>query len=231
MWEQIQQIFRQALSQIADNVANFLPGALVAALLILLTFAVATFARMLVVRMLASFEFDRRASQWGVPVGAGSGSATASVAAGRIVYWTIVILGLLTSLTALDATMPTRFAYSVFDYIPDILAALMILLVGVIAARFLERSVLIGAVNMQLQSSRLLSLIVKWLVLILTIAMALDHLAIGRSILLLAFGILFGGIVFAGALAIGLGAKDVVRRMLEEQLHEPPRREDHVDHV
>jgi hypothetical protein len=231
MWEQIQQIFRQATSQIADNVANFLPGALVAALLILLTFAVAALARMLVVRMLASFEFDRRAGQWGVPIGTWPGSATATVAAGRIVYWTIVILGLLTSLTALNATMPTRFAYSVFDYVPDLLAALMILVVGVITARFLERSVLIGAVNMQLQSSRLLSLVVKWLVLIVAVAMALDHLAIGRSILLLAFGILFGGIVFAGALAIGLGAKDVVRRMLDEQLHGPPRREDKVDHV
>jgi hypothetical protein len=231
MWEQIQQIFRQALTQIADNVANFLPGALVAALLILLTFAVAAAARMLVVRMLASVEFDRRAAQWGLTVGTRPGSAAATVAAGRVVYWTIVILGLLASLTALNATMPTRFAYSVFDYVPDLLAALMILAVGIIAARFLERSVLIGAVNMQLQSSRLLSLVVKWLVLIVAVAMALDHLAIGRSILLLAFGILFGGIVFAGALAIGLGAKDVVRRMLEEQLHESPRRDDKVDHV
>jgi hypothetical protein len=59
----------------------------------------------------------------------------------------------------------------------------------------------------------------------------LDHLGIGRSILLMAFGILFGGIVFAGALAVGLGAKDVVGRMLDQQLQEPSRREDKVDHV
>ena len=61
--------------------------------------------------------------------------------------------------------------------------------------------------------------------------MALDHLAIGRTVLLLAFGILFGGIVFAAALAVGLGAKDAVGRALERQLREPARGEDKVDHV
>ena len=231
MWEQVQQIFRQAMSQIAANIANFLPGVLVALLLMLVTFAVATLARMLVVRMLGSLEFDRRTGQLGLAIGGWPASGTPSVALGRIVYWTIVILGLLVSLTALNATMPARLAFSVFEYVPHLLAALIILIVGIIAARFLERSVLIGAVNMQIQSSRLLSLLVKWLVLIVAVAMALDHLSIGRNILLLAFGILFGGMVFAAALAVGLGAKDAVGRMLDQQLHEPPRREDKVDHV
>jgi hypothetical protein len=74
---------------------------------------------------------------------------------------------------------------------------------------------------MQIHSARLLSLTVKWLVLIVTVAMALDHLGIGRSILQLAFGLLFGGIVLAMALAIGLGAKDTVGRALERQFREP----------
>jgi hypothetical protein len=107
----------------------------------------------------------------------------------------------------------------------------MILIVGAVAARFLARSMLIGAVNMQIRSARLLSLAVKWLVLLVAVAMALDHLGIGRSVLLLAFAILFGGIVFAAALAVGLGARDIVSRTIERQLREPPRGDDKVDHV
>ena len=53
----------------------------------------------------------------------------------------------------------------------------MILVVGAVAARFLARSVLIGAVNMQIQSARLLSLAVKWLVLLVTVPMVFDHSA------------------------------------------------------
>ena len=108
---------------------------------------------------------------------------------------------------------------------------MVILIVGAIAARFLARSVLIGAVNMQLQAARLLSLAVKWLVLLIAGAMALDHLGIGRSILLLAFAILFGGVAFAAALAVGLGAKDAVSRAIEQQLRDAASRDDTVDHV
>jgi hypothetical protein len=75
--------------------------------------------------------------------------------------------------------------------------------------------VLIGAVNLQMQYARFLSLGVKWLVLVLTAAMVLDHLEIGGSIVALAFGILFGGIVLTLALAIGLGSRDLVSRSLE----------------
>jgi hypothetical protein len=232
MWEQVRLIFRQAMTQISDNVASFLPGVLVALLLVLFTFLVAALARAFVTRMLVSLEFDRRAGQFGFLTSGGwPGAPTPSVTVGRIVYWTLVVLGLLVSLTALNATIPSRLAFSVFEYVPHLLAALMILVVGFITARFLERSVLIGAVNMQLQYSRLLSLLVKWLVLIVTVAMALDHLSIGRSILLLAFGIIFGGIVFAVALAVGLGAKDAVARALEHRQREPMRTEDRVDHV
>jgi hypothetical protein len=112
---------------------------------------------------------------------------------------------------------------SVLEYVPHVVAALAILIVGGIVARFLARSILIGAVNMGVQYARLLSLTVKWLVLIVAAAMALDHIGIGRTVALLAFGILFGGVMLAIALAVGLGARDVVSRGLERHLREPTR--------
>jgi hypothetical protein len=232
MWAEVDQILRRATSQIGEHVANFLPGVLVALLLVVVTFVVAVLVRVLLVRAMKGLDFDRRAVNWGVGPLLGWGpSLSPSQTVARIAYWTIVVLGMLVSLTALNATIPSRLALAVFEYLPHLLAALMILVVGAIAARFVARSVLIGAVNMQLQSARLLSLGVRWLVLIVAIAMALDHLGIGRNILLLAFGILFGGIVFSVALAVGLGAKDVVGRALERQMRQPARTDDRVDHV
>jgi hypothetical protein len=232
MWEQIDRIVRRASTEIADHVANFLPGVLVSLVLILAAFVIAVLARLLIVRALRGLEFDRRSEQWGLQALVGWRAATKpSEAAARVVYWTILVLGLLVSLTALNATIPSQLALSVFEYVPHLLAAIVILMVGAIAARFLARSVLIGAVNMQLQSARLISLAVKWLVLLVAVAMALDHLGIGRSILILAFGILFGGVVLTAALAVGLGAKDAVGRALERQLRQPPPGDDTVNHV
>ena len=232
MWAEVNRILRQATTQVADHVANFLPGVLVSVLLILTAFLVAVCARLVVLRVLRGIEFDRRADQLGLsPLTARPASSSLSVTVARVVYWVIVFLGLLASLTALNATIPSKLALSIFAYLPNLLAALMILVGGALAARFLARSVLIGAVNMQLHWARLMSLTVKWVVLIVAGAMALDHLGIGRGILPLAFGIFFGGVVLAAALAIGLGARDAVGRAIERQLTQTPRHEDHVDHV
>jgi hypothetical protein len=232
MWGQVKAILQQATVQITEHVANFLPGLLVSLTLILVAFVLALLARMLVLRALRGLDLDSRAERVRLAALVGWPASTSlSQTIARVVYWTILVLGLLLSLTALNATIPSQLAMSVFEYLPHLLAALMILVVGAIAARFVARSVLIGAVNMQMRSARLLSVGVKWLVLLVAVAMALDHLRIGGNILLLAFGILFGGIVFGAALAVGLGVRDLVSRTLERQLGESPRAEDKVDHV
>lgn len=86
---------------------------------------------------------------------------------------------------------------------------------------YLARGVLIGAVNMNLQYARLLSVGVKWLVIVLALAMALEHLRIAPRVVELAFGVLFGGIVFALALAVGLGSKELVTKSLSDDAKKP----------
>jgi hypothetical protein len=230
MVEQIDVALRLAGTRIVESVANFLPGALVFLVLIVGSLIVALVVRYLLVRMLTGLDVDRRADLLGLSLADWAPSQSVSKVIASTAYWTILGLGLLLGLTALDAALPSRFAMSVLEYVPHLLAALLILVVGGMVARFLARAVLIGAVNMGVQYARLLSMAVKWLVLILTAAMALDHVGIGRTILLLAFGIAFGGVVLAVALAVGLGARDVVSRALERQLREPAG-EDKLDHV
>jgi hypothetical protein len=127
--------------------------------------------------------------------------------------------------------LPSLLVIRLFSYIPNVLAALVVLIVGIFAARLLARNVLISAVNMRVQSARLISLGVKWMVLVLAGAMALQHLGIGGSIVTLSFGILFGGIVLALALAVGLGSKDMVSRSWEQQGHTDEEAEEHLQHL
>ena len=136
-----------------------------------------------------------------------------------MVGWLIILIGFLLGVSAFNATLTSELVERLFAYLPNVLAALLLLIVGTFVARFLSRSVLIGAVNLNLQYARLLSVGVKWMVLVLTYAMALDHLSIGGRIVYLAFAILFGGIVLALSLAVGLGSKDLITRSLEREAH------------
>lgn len=232
MWTQVENILAEAARRSVESVAAFMPGMLALMMILLAAIVVAIIARIIVLRALRGIEFDRRASQWGM--GAfGDWSHTKGLSAfiARAVQWTILIIGLLTGLTALDAVMPAEFALSIFRYMPHLVAAAIVLIVGAVLAQFLSRAVLIGAVNMQLQSARVLSLFVRWMVLIVAASMALDQLGIGRQIVVLAFGLLFGGIIFAAALAIGLGAKDVVGRALERQIERSGKTGPPIDHI
>ena len=230
MVEQFEAALRLAGGRIAEGIANFLPGALVFVVLLFVALVFAVVLRYALQRALTGLDFDRRAELFGISLATWtpSGSATALIASAA--YWTVLAIGLLVGLTALDAALPSQFAVSVLQYVPHLLAAFLILIAGGVVARFLAHAVLVGAVNMGMQGARVLSLLVKWLVLIVAAAMALDHIGIGRTVLLLAFGILFGGVVLAGELAVGLGARDAVSRALEQTRREQ-KRDDKLDHV
>ncbi len=165
-----------------------------------------------------SIRFDERLVGWGFPSPAEwSPMKSPSVLVSRFVAALVVVTGLLIGVSAFDAELTSLLVRSVFAYVPNILGALLVLLAGGLIARFLARSVLIGAVNMNFQYGRLLSVGVKWLVIVLAVAMALEHLKIASGIVELAFGILFGGIVLALALAVALNSKELVTKSLERE--------------
>jgi hypothetical protein len=218
MLDQVNAILNQAAARISAYIAEFLPGLLALAVVLLLAAVIAWIARMMIRRSLQRIDFDRRVERWGLADLAqwSPGHSPSRLMAG-IAYWLVILVGLLVGLSALDARLTSTFVIRLLNYLPNVFAAIIILIVGIVFARFAARGVLISAVNLHIQWARLLSLGVKWLVVVLAGAMALEHLAIGGEIVLLAFGILFGGIVLALALAVGLGSKDMVSRSLERK--------------
>jgi hypothetical protein len=232
MWEEIDGILRRAALRTAENVAEFLPGVVGMVVILLAAVIVAMIARNLLLRGLRGLHFDQRAEHLGFgAVADWSLVGGPSVFVARVVMWMILLAGLLAGLSALDAALPDAFARTIFAYLPNVLAALLILVLGALLSRFLARSALIAAVNQGFPFPSFLSGGVRWLVLLVAWAMAFEHLGIGRGILTLAFGILFGGIVLALALAVGLGSKELVGRSLERHVREPGERPDKLTHV
>jgi hypothetical protein len=226
MWSQVRQALDESTKRLIRETANLLPGLIALVVALLLAALIAAILRYILRRSLRGIGFDERILRWGGTwVLAWSPSKSPTLLVTRVVTWIILFVGFLVGISAFDANITSQFVLSVFDYLPNVAAAVLVLLVGGILARFLGRGVLIGAVNMNMQYARLLSVGVKWLVLVLAAAMALNDLHIGGGIVQLAFAILFGGIVLALALAVGLGSKDLVSRSLERQSLKTPNEE------
>jgi Conserved TM helix len=223
MWAQIKQALAQSTARFLTRFADLLPGMVALILALLVSIVLGCILAAIVRRLLSRMKFDQRLGHLGFPVlEETSPMQSPALLISRTIALLVILAGFLIGIAALDAEWASAFVRSVVAYIPNIIGAGLVLLIGMIIARFLARSVLIGAVNLNLHYARLLSVGVKWLVVVLAVAMALDHLKIARSIVELAFGILFGGIVFAMALAVGLGSKDLVTKSLERDAQKVP---------
>lgn len=94
----------------------------------------------------------------------------------------------------------------------------MIAIVGYLASNFVSQAVLIAAVNAGLPPARWIAAGTRWGIQLLTVAMALEQLGIAQHIVVVGFGITWGGLVLTAALALGLGGKDLAKDFLERWL-------------
>jgi len=220
MWDQVQQALSQSTTRVLSQVAGVLPGIVALLLALLISLVVAKLVSALLRRSLNGIQFDQRVVGWGFQsLAEWSPGKSPTLLAARVAAWTVIFIGFVIGISAFDLALTSALVLRFFEYLPNVLAAILVLVAGHVIARFLARKVLIDAVNMNLQYARLLSTGVKWMVMVLAVAMALEHLTIGAGIIRLAFGILFGGIVLALALAVGLGSKELVSRSLEREAH------------
>ncbi len=149
-----------------------------------------------------------------------------------LVFWVTLVAFLMLGISTLGILVLQDQIARFFSYIPQIFVALVILFIGILFANFAARAVLLGMVNANVPSARLLSSAVRGFFVILTVAMALEHVAVAKSVVLIAFSIAFGAVMLGFAIAFGLGGRDVAKRFLERQFAEETKTEkDEISHL
>lgn len=220
MWQETSRIFVQSAADVLHRTARILPSIFAMLLFIVLAGALACVVRWAVRRACDRVGLDRRLREWGMAVNGAPAGMPPSRLLARVSFWSVIVAGAFLGVSVVDTPVATTLSIRLVEYVPRVLIALVILGVGVPASRFVERSALIGAVNMGLDSARLVALAARWLVLILALAIALEQAGVGSGVVVAAFATLFGGIVLAVALAVGLGARDLVARSLAQKFPE-----------
>lgn len=229
MWEALSLTFRESFQRLALTAAQHLPHVVAMLVFAAISLALAWAACRITDRALAALQLDRALRRWSPPGERAGGEPFSPTAiARRFVFWVTLAVGLALSLTSVESRWTSALADHVLTYVPSVVAAGLIFAAAIALSRWVEGSVLVSAVNMQLRFARLLATGAKWLVTVFGTAMALQHLGVGGALLTISFSILFGGIVLALALAVGLGSRDLVSRSLdrtlrEEKRPEPPR--------
>ncbi len=213
------------LEALTKKVLALLPNLLAMVIILAAGLVAAWVAGCLIERLLRVIGLDHLSNRLGVSAALARGGVKSdpSHLAGRAAYWLLVVFSAMAALGALDLQPINQFAQSFLAYIPRLFTALLILLVGYLLSNFVSQAVLIAAVNAGLPPARLVALLARWGVQLAAVAMALEQLGIAQNIVVVGFGITFGGVVLAAALAFGLGARDLAKEFLERRLGGRPR--------
>lgn len=224
-----------AMHNMSVTLGTVLPSILAMLTLVILGALLGWIAGTLVTRLAHALDLDRRSRTWGIT----SALARASIyrppsqVLRLVAFWGIFVIFATMGLDALAIPGAPGATSMLMRFLPRLLSALLILVVGWLAANFLGQAMLITAVNAGIVQARLLARTTRWVVLLFAVATALVEIGIGRDMVLIAFGVLFGGLVLALALAFGLGGRHVAREILDRgrRREREPAPQDTITHL
>lgn len=216
-----------AWNAFATKITVFLPKLLGAMIIFVVGLITAKLIKMGVVRLLKLLRFDTAAEKTGVKgfLEKGNITKTSSEIVGILIYWFVMILAIIASLDAMGLPIVSDILNDIFLYIPNVVAAIIVLVLGFLLGSLLSAVVRTAASNAGFATHEGLGKTALYAVIFFSVSVALIQLGIGEEIVASAFIITFGAAALALALAFGLGGKDVaadyLKRLIEEKESQP----------
>ena len=163
--------------KIQTSIATWLPGLMVAVALLIIGWLVALLSRWIVGGVLRRLGLDRLAERFGVIRTLnemGLGNSLASLL-GRFAYWLFLLIFILAAVESLGLGIVTEALSVLIGYLPNILAAALILLVGGLVARFVGDAVGAFALQSGISSGPFLGKTIQVAILVITVIITLDQ--------------------------------------------------------
>jgi len=203
-----------------------LPNLAVSALVVIVGVFVGRLLRGVVAGTLRNLGFDGLAQRLGFPTLAARPDRLGepSELLGFAVQAAVILLALAQACDNLQLDTWAHYVNGALGYLlKHVLVALVVVAIGVGIGNYVRDQIKVRDADPQ---TRWLAEFARYAVLVLAFTMAVHQLEVAPEFVLLAFGLLFGGLCLAAALAFGLGARDVagdmVRKGIQQAQGEPP---------
>ena len=217
MKEQI-QILLESSQQFLNEIASAVPQIIGAILILLIGWLIAKLIKRIFVKLMKLAKLNWLTEKSGIEkfLKEGGVKITAVDLIGSLVYWIIMLIVIMAVLNTLQLTSAKELFNQIILYIPNIIVSILILLLGLYAAKFVSQAIVVALKNMKDQSAHLIEKITYYAILVLTIFIVLSQLNIAENIVTIAFLLIFGAFCLAFGLAFGLGGKDFAVDLLKK---------------
>ena len=214
-WE---NLIADPVRQMLARILGYLPVLLGALVILIAGWIVAKAIKRMLDWLLKTIRFDTLADKAGISaiLRKGDLKISAREVVSSLVYWLIMIMVLVMTVDALGLPKASDVLASLFAYVPNVIAALLVLVVAMFLASFVSGIVHTAAGNANLPRPEIFAGVSRWAIIVFAVTISLGELGIATLLVTTTFNIILGGVCLALAIAFGLGGKDAAAKYLEE---------------
>ncbi|MBI2009591.1 MAG: hypothetical protein HYS86_00280 [Candidatus Chisholmbacteria bacterium] len=216
--ESTQSIVFSAGSSVLQELANFVPSLLWALVIFLVGLILSNWAAKLTVSFLQTIRLEKLLQNTGVEKFLKQAEIphTIEKIIGQIVRWIILLIFVIATLNQLGLTAVSEVLKNILSYIPNVVSAVVIIALGIIIAGVLEGMVKGAVSNVNPKVARLLGKVTSYTIMVFVTLAAIAELNIASEFIQAIFFGVVGALSLGFGLALGLGSKDIVAKMMDE---------------
>jgi hypothetical protein len=213
-----QVVLLEPARTVLSQIGQFLVSILLVIVILIFGWIVSLIIKGLITKALRAIKLDMLSDRIELDALLEKGGITLSLSEmiGVICYWLVMLITFMVAINAVGLTIAADLLNKVVLYIPNVIAAIFILIVGMFVATLLRNIVTTAANNAGLSQGKILSKIVEIIVLVFAVLVGLEQLNIGLRITELTVAIILSTIGLGCALAFGLGCKDIAAKYVAE---------------
>ena len=213
---ELADVLRNTFQILIDQFVEFVPRLLGAVIILVIGIGFARLIALITRRILSKVGFDKignRLNEISFIKQLKTEIKLSEIVA-KVLYYFILLVFIKAATEKLGVAAISEMVSSLINFIPKLIAAAIMLQIGVLVADALRSAVLNLCQSFNIASGRLLSMIVFSFFLIITIISALGQAGINTELLESSFNLIIGGIIFAFAIGYGIASRDVMANIL-----------------
>ena len=207
-----------AVSESLQGAATILPNLLASIVIFLIGVFLGAVLKNLLIKVLNLFNAESLIAPTGITFALKKADKELSTTKvlGELLKWFVILVFLVPTLDILGLQQVGNLINSLLLYLPNVLIAVIIVVVGAIFARFARDFVVAAAAGTGAHAANLAGQVARWSIIIFAILAALTQLGVASDLIRILFTGAVAMIALAGGLAFGLGGKDLASNLLKK---------------
>jgi len=207
----------QGFATSVNSIVNALPRLIGFLVILIVGWIISGIVGRLVTTVLQKAGVDRMFLQHGTAAyGQSAQRFTPSVIAGAVVKWLIRFVFIIAATNLLGITQVSVLLNEVLLWIPNLIVAVIILLLAPVVAKFVRGAIEVGAGQMGFSNARVLGRIAEVAIIAFAVLIAINQIGIAANLVNTLFIGIVAALALAFGLAFGLGGRNVAEQLTQQ---------------